>query len=164
MVRGLGRKEFGIAAAPVRLAQGPLVTLVEVAPYSRVMAAVIAVRNSSLLAGFLAILVAIALAIVLARSLTRPLVRMTEAVEAFGRGEPMTVPVNATGEFGALSQAFVRIASEMQQKSEALTQEVAERRQLFETSLDLILVVDRSDTRLSSRGDDRSRWYQVYLS
>jgi PAS domain S-box-containing protein len=142
MVRELGRQEFGIAAAPVRLAQGPLVTLVEVAPYSRVMAAVIAVRNSSLFAGFLAILVAIALAIVLARSLTRPLARMTEAVEAFGRGEPMTVPANATGEFGTLSRALARIASETQEKSKALTQEVAERRQLFETSLDLILVVD----------------------
>jgi PAS domain S-box-containing protein len=142
MVRDLGHKEFGVAAAPVRLAQGPLVTLVEAAPYSRVMAAVIVVRNSSLLAGFLAILVAIALAIVLARSLTRPLVRMTEAVEAFGRGKPMTVPADATGEFGTLSRAFARIASEMQDKSQALTREVAERRQLFETSMDLILVVD----------------------
>jgi PAS domain S-box-containing protein len=142
MVRDLAREEFGIAAAPVRLAQGPLVTLVEAAPYTRVMAAVIAVRNSSLLAGFLAILVAIALAIALARSLTRPLDRMTEAVEAFGRGEPMTVPADATGEFGALSRAFARIASEMQEKSEALTKEVAERRQLFESSLDLIVVVD----------------------
>ena len=142
MVRDSGRKEFGIAAAPVRLAQGPLVTLVEMAPYSRVMAAVITVRNSSLLAGFLAILVAIALAIVLARSLTRPLVKMTEAVEAFGRGEPMIVPANATGEFGTLSRAFARIASEMQEKSQALTREVAERRQVFETSMDLILVVD----------------------
>jgi PAS domain S-box-containing protein len=142
MVRGPSGEEFGIAAAPVRLAQGPLVTLVEAAPYSRVMAAVIAVRNSSLLAGLLAILVAIALAIMLARSLTRPLERMTEAVEAFGRGEPMTVPANATGELGTLSRAFARIASQMQEKSEELTKEVAERRQLFETSLDLILVVD----------------------
>src|ERR1700730_9224935 len=89
MVRDSAENEFGVAAAPVRLAQGPLVTLVEAAPYSRVMAAGIGVRNSSLLAGFVAILVAIAFAIVLARSLTRPLVEMSEAVEAFGRGNPM---------------------------------------------------------------------------
>jgi PAS domain S-box-containing protein len=108
------------------------------------MAAVIAVRNSSLLAGFFAVLIAVALAIVLARSLTRPLVKMTEAVETFGRGEPMTFPAHATSEIGTLSQAFARIASQMQEKSTALTQEVAERRQLFETSLDLILVADRT--------------------
>jgi PAS domain S-box-containing protein len=142
LIHAAAGKQFGVAAAPVRLAQGPLVTLVETAPYSRVMGAAIEVRNSSLLAGMLAVLLAIAAAIVLARSLTRPLVKMTEAVEAFGRGETMTIPANATGELGTLSRALSRIASEMQEKSQTLTQEVAERRQLFETSLDLILVVD----------------------
>ena len=79
----------------------------------------------------------------------------------------MTVPADASGEIGTLSRAFARMAAEVQEKSAALTQETAERRRLFETSLDLILVADPQgrvhpgqselarDPRLPARGDDR---------
>jgi PAS domain S-box-containing protein len=142
IVRDRNGEVFGIALAPARLAQGPLVTVAEAIPYSQVIAPAIAVRNSSLAAGLAAVLLAIILAVLVARSLTRPLVAMTRAVQAFGRGEPMTVPADTAGEIGTLSNAFVRMAGEVREKSAALTQETAERRRLFETSLDLIVVAD----------------------
>jgi PAS domain S-box-containing protein len=142
IVRDRDGAGFGIALAPARLAQGPLVAVAEAVPYAQVIAPAIAVRNAILTAGLAAVLLAVILAVLLARSLTRPLVAMTRAVQAFGRGQPMSVPAGASGEIGTLSSAFARMAAEMQEKSAALTQETAERRRLFETSLDLIVVAD----------------------
>ena len=142
IVRDRTGEVFGVAVAPARLAQGPLVAVAEAIPYAQVIAPAIAVRNSILVTGLAAVLLAVILAVLLARSLTRPLVAMTRAVEAFGRGERMSVPADTSGEIGTLSNAFLRMAAEVQEKSAALTQETAERRRLFETSLDLIVVAD----------------------
>jgi len=134
---------FGVALTPLWLAGGPLVYVIESVPYAEISAAIAAVRNSTVLAALLAALGAAALAIVLARSLTRPLTQMTAAVESFGRGEPLAVPTQSTGEIGVLARAFTRMAAEVQEKRTALEQEIVERRQLFATSLDIILVIDR---------------------
>jgi CheY-like chemotaxis protein len=142
IVRDRAGAVFGVALVPARLAQGPLVAVAEAVPHAHVIAPAIAVRNSILAAGLAAVLLAVILAVLLAQSLTRPLVAMTRAVEAFGRGERMRVPADASGEIGTLSNAFARMAAEVQEKSAALTQETAERRRLFETSLDLIVVAD----------------------
>jgi PAS domain S-box-containing protein len=135
---------YGAAAASVRLAQGPLVTLIELVPYWRISAATSAVRDSTLLAGLGAALMAIALSALLTRSLTRPLAQMTSAVEAFGRGGPIRVPTEASGEIGVLARAFDRMGADVHEKTVALEREIEERRRLFETSLDLILVVSRT--------------------
>ncbi len=134
---------FGVAPISVRLAQGPVVTMVLAWPYERVVQPAIAVRNSILLAAIFTVLLAVGLAILLARSIAKPLEEMTAAVTAFGRGEPAVVPVGEAGEIGALSQAFARMTADMNQKTAALSKEIDERRQLFESSLDLILIVDR---------------------
>ena len=47
------------------------------------------------------------------------------------------------GEIGALARAFSGMSREVQEKAAALQQEVAQRQRIFDTSLDLILVVDR---------------------
>jgi PAS domain S-box-containing protein len=83
------------------------------------------------------------LAIVLARSLTRPLMQMIQAVEGFNGEKTVITPTNASGEIGVLARAFTRMASEVREKTEALKKEVAQRSRIFDTSLDLILVVDR---------------------
>jgi PAS domain S-box-containing protein len=134
--------EFGIGLSAVKLAQGTSVTTVLVWPYSRVIEAATAVRDVTLVACVVTILIAIGIAYLLARSLTRPLRQMTAAVEAFGRGAPMQAPVDAHGEIGTLARAFTQMASEVKEKSAALSQETAERKRLFETSLDLILMAD----------------------
>jgi PAS domain S-box-containing protein len=135
---------FGVAVVPLWLAEGPLVFVIETVPHAEIAAAVSTVRNSTVLAGLLAALGAAALAILVARSLTRPLTQMTAAVESFGRGEPLAVPTQATGEIGVLARAFARMAAEVQDKTAALQKEIGERRQLFATSLDIILIVDRN--------------------
>ncbi|MGH6740862.1 MAG: PAS domain-containing sensor histidine kinase, partial [Bradyrhizobium sp.] len=68
---------------------------------------------------------------------------MTEAVGAFGRGEPTRPPLDAGGEIGVLARAFAQMVTEIANKTAAIEQEVIERRRLFNTSLDLILITDR---------------------
>jgi methyl-accepting chemotaxis protein len=114
---------FGIGWKTVSLADGPRVTVIETMPYSRLMAASIAVRDSSLLVGSAAVLGALALAILLARSLTRPLVQMTKAVEGLGRDGSIAVPLNAGGEIGVLARAFKQMAAEARERTAVLGQQ-----------------------------------------
>jgi PAS domain S-box-containing protein len=143
LVTSAGGEQRGIAMASAYLAGGPRVSVIEAAPYALLMGPAYAAGRSTLIVALAAAIVALGVAILIARSLTRPLVAMTRSIEAFGRGEPMNLPVDAGGDIGTLSRAFSRIAAEMGEKTAALSKEVAERRQLFETSLDLILIVDR---------------------
>ncbi|MGH6975686.1 MAG: PAS domain S-box protein, partial [Stellaceae bacterium] len=131
------------ALASMRLAGGPLVSVIETAPYAVVMAAALSVQKTTLVVGFAAILAASLLAFFFARSVTRPLAQITEAAEAFGQDKPILLPRNAGGEIGKLARAFGNMASEVQQKTTALEHEIEERQRIFETSLDLILVSDR---------------------
>jgi PAS domain S-box-containing protein len=68
---------------------------------------------------------------------------MTAAVEGFGGGGPLALPTEATGEIGVLARAFRRMAVEVRDKTGALEKEIADRRQLFATSHDLIIITDR---------------------
>ena len=142
IIRDRAGRAFGAAMVSVRLAQGPRVALVAMAPYSRILAASRGVRGATALAGIVAVLLAIVLAILLTRSLAKPIVQMTRAVEAFGRGEPMQMPTSATGEIGLLANAFQRMGVDVREKTAALAKETAERQRIFETSLDLILITD----------------------
>jgi PAS domain S-box-containing protein len=135
--------EFGAAVTSVRLAQGPWVALVAMVPYSQIQAASQGIRGATLLAGLVAVLLAIGLAMLIMRSLTEPITQMTRGVEAFGRGAPMSMPTDAAGEIGVLARAFQRMGSEVREKAAALARETAERRRLFDTTPDLILVTDR---------------------
>ncbi len=149
MIRDAAGERLGVAVVPVSIAalvNSPRVVMIETISDPEIMAPVIATRNASLAGGLAATFCAIALAILLARSLTRQLVQMTSAVRAFARDEPLVVPVSAGGEIGTLAQAFARMASEMGTKAVALKREIEERRRVFETSLDLIVVVDRQGT------------------
>ena len=134
LVRNTGASGGIAAGYPV------LVTLAAVAIVA--LAATLAVRNSSLLGGGLAVLGALALAVLLGRSLTTPLVQMTKAVEGFGRNEAIAVPSNGSAEIRVLAGAFARMAAEARANTAALKTEIEERRRIFDASLDLILVVD----------------------
>ena len=72
---------------------------------------------------------------------------MTRAVEGFTGDIAASVPVNAGGEIGVL-RALVRPHDKggAQTRPAALTQEIAQRRRIFDKSVDLILVVDRQGT------------------
>src|SRR5207244_10025356 len=94
-------------------------------------------------AGLRAGLGAIVLAVLLARSLARALAAMTAAVQKFGSEGAAIEQIAAGGELGVLARAFERMAAEIRGKTKALKLETEERRRIFETSLDLILVVDR---------------------
>ena len=135
---------FGVGWEVVRLAGGPRITVIEATPYAQVMAAATAVRSSSLEGGLIAVLCAVALAIVLARSLTRPLVQMTKVVEGFSRGEVMAPPNGGGHEIQTLADAFTHMGARLRQKSASLIRETRQRTRIFDTSLDLIMVTDRS--------------------
>jgi methyl-accepting chemotaxis protein len=87
------------------------------------MATSIAVRDSILLGGTIAVLGALVLSMHLARSLAKPLVLMTKAVEGLGRNEIFHVPLDAGGEIGVLAHAFERMAAEAQERTEALARQ-----------------------------------------
>ncbi len=118
----------GVAMAWVRLAGGPKVAVVEVVPGAALVAATTIVRDSSMLAGLIAILCATVLAVIFARSLARPLVQMTAAVEGFAHGQPTAVPTRAGGEIGVLARAFARMTAEVQEKTAALEREIEKHR------------------------------------
>ena len=134
---------FGVALASVRLAEGRRIDVIELVPRVRIMAAANSARNASLLTGLVAVLGAIVLAVLLARSLTRPLAQITAAADGFTGTGTIQVPTDASGEVGVLARSFARMAKEVQNATAALSKETEERRHLFETSLDLILITDR---------------------
>ena len=131
-----GESLFSLAS--VRLADGPRVGVLEVAPFSAVVAPALAVGRSTLLVGLAAVLCATVLAILLARSLTRPLVQMTRAVEAFARDQSDALPAAGgdqslalragSGEIGVLATAFRRMMAEVKEKTASLEKAIAEHR------------------------------------
>ena len=142
VLRDRSGTQFGVGWGAVRLAEGPRVAVIETIPYAGLMAAAVAVRDSSLFAGLLAVLGAIALAVMLARSLSRPLVQMTRAVEGFARDEPAAIPTDAGGEIGRLAQAFARMADEVRDKTAALLDSERLARGIIDSALDGFVQMD----------------------
>jgi PAS domain S-box-containing protein len=132
----------GAALAPVLLAGKEWLGVIETVPNSVFMAPAKAIRNTSLAVGLIAVLCAAALAVIVARSLTGPIVRLTAAVEQIGQPGAVAIPVDAGGETGVLARAFARAIDEANAKAAALE----ERRRIFETSQDLILISDSNGT------------------
>ncbi len=139
---------LGAGLSTVRLAQSTPVTMLLTWPYSRVIEPAMAVRNATIIAGIATALIAIGLAVLLARSLTRPLRRMTAAVEAFGRGEPMAVPSGAHGEIGILAGAFSRMADDVGAKTAELRRNAETFEGIMNSMADGLLVVDEKGKTL----------------
>jgi PAS domain S-box-containing protein len=136
---------FGIGIEILRLAEGPQVAVIQAVPYSELMAATVAVRDSSLLGGLVAALCAVVVAIIVARSLTRPLVQMTRVVEGFSRDETVALPAGGGQEIGVLATAFARMAAESRAKTAALNREIEERHRTSEREQLLIAAVESSN-------------------
>ena len=129
----------------VRLAGGPRVAVIQAVPYSELMVATVAVRDSSLMAGLAAAFCAFVLAVIVARSLTRPLVQMTKVVQGFSRGEKLALPTGGGQEIGALARAFADMAADSRAKTAALNREMEERRRAFEREQLFIAAVESSN-------------------
>ncbi len=112
---------FGVGWESVRLAGGPRVSVIETVPYSQVIGAATAIRNSSLVGGLAAVVCALLLAVALARSLTRPLVQMTKAVEGFSDDAPIVMPAGGGREINVLAVAFGHMAAEYKQRRRPLS-------------------------------------------
>jgi PAS domain S-box-containing protein len=138
-------RRYGIAAEFVHLADGPRVAVIQAVPYSVLMAATAAVRDSSLMGGAIAAFGAFLVALIVARSLTRPLVQMTRAVEGFARDENVALPSGGGYEIGVLANAFAEMAAESRAKTAALNQEVEARRNAFEREQLFIAAVESSN-------------------
>ncbi len=136
---------FGVGVDILRLADGPRIAVIQAVPYSDLMAATSAVRDSSLLVGLGAAFCAFLLAVIVARSLTQPLVQMTRAVDGFTRGETIALPTGGGQEIGALASAFAHMAAEARAKTAALSQEIEERRRTLERQQLLVAAVESSN-------------------
>jgi PAS domain S-box-containing protein len=135
-------EKVGVGWESVTLAGGPRILIVQTVEHDRLLAATRTIRDSSLIAGLLAVLGAICLAVVLARQLSRPLEQMTKAMEAFARDGSIALPRGGGAEIDVLSGAFAHMAQNVREKTAALQRDAEERRGIFETSIDLILVTD----------------------
>ncbi len=135
---------FGVGIVSLRLAEGPRIAVIEALPYAELMAATVAVRDSSLIAGLAAAFCAFLLAIVVARSLTRPLVQMTKVVEGFSRGETVALPAGGGHEIGVLAAAFADMAAESRAKTTALLESEQMARDVVANSLDAFVQTDEA--------------------
>ncbi|QAU36655.1 PAS domain S-box protein [Bradyrhizobium guangdongense] len=118
----------GAAIAPALLVGKDWVAIIETIPAPVFGLVPAAIQKTSVLVGVLAVLAAASLAVLLARSLTSPITRLTMAVAAIGDGQPADIPVDASGETGALARAFARMVEETRAKAAALEREVQEHR------------------------------------
>jgi PAS domain-containing protein len=145
VVQDRAGERVGAGMDMLRLAEGPRVAVIEALPYSELMAAPAAVRDSSLIGGFLAAFCAVVMAIIVARTLTQPLVQMTKVVEGFSRDETVALPAGGGQEIGVLANAFARMAAESRAKAAALNREIEERRRTSEREQLLIAAVESSN-------------------
>ena len=128
VVKDRSDARFAVTLAPRRLADGPLIAVVETVSYAEYMAVASTAGASSLWGALIAAVGAIVLGSIVARSLAHPLVEVTAALDGFARGEKVNVPTQASGEIGVLARAFAAMAAEVGDKAEKLTREVAEHR------------------------------------
>jgi PAS domain S-box-containing protein len=119
---------IGVALAPAILAGKQWVGIIEAVPNAAFMAPAATIQKTSLLVGLIAVLGAAGLAVFVATSLTRPISRLTAAVEAIGRNEPVAIPLDAGGETGVLARAFARVIGEVKAKTTALEHEAGKHR------------------------------------
>ncbi len=116
------------ALVTAMLAGKERVGIIETVPDAVLNAPAVAIRNTALLVGSIAVLCAAALAVFVAKSLTWPINQLTAAVEGIGHSDPVAIPVDASGETGVLARAFARVMGEANAKTAALEREVTEHR------------------------------------
>lgn len=97
-----------VAVAGSQLAGGTQMTAIQALPYDIAIAPAIEVLESALIGAAIALVGAFFLALVVAMSLSRPLVQITRVVDAVGTKRTGDLPVDASGEVGALARAFKR--------------------------------------------------------
>jgi len=132
----------GVAFAPVLLAGKQWIAVIETLPNAAFMAPALAIRNTTLQVGLIAMLCAAVLAVIVARSLTRPIKQLTVAVEGIGRNDPVTIPLDVGGETGVLASAFARMIGEANAKTAELEREIREHR-FTEAARDLYAARER---------------------
>ncbi len=149
VIEDAGGRSFGIGIGWVRLADGPLIGVIEMRDYASLGSVQTAVRNSTLAGGAVAMLIAILIAVPLARSLTRPLVRITRSVQAFARGEKFELAPGGGHEIKLLADAFEQMTSESKRRAIAFAEEAEERSRLagvlqntIDNMVDPVLVAD----------------------
>ena len=106
----------GVGWHAVRMAGGPGITILVVAPYAALNHGLSAVSRSALAGGAIAVLLALLLAVAIARSLSSPLTQMTRAVQGLSRGEPVELPSNGGREIAILAAAFAEMSTQIDTK------------------------------------------------
>ena len=132
----------GMAFAPALLAGKEWVAVIETLPNAVFMAPALAIRNTTLQVGLVAMLCAAVLAVILARSLTQPIKQLTAAIDGVGRNNAVPIPLDSGGETGVLARAFARMISEANAKTTELEREIREHR-FTEAARDLYAARER---------------------
>ncbi len=121
-------EDYLATIAPVRLAGGPLMSVIATIQSSVALNSAFAISQTSLIVALLAVLFATAMAVYLARSIGHPLAQMTESLSEFTGDENISVSVKGPGEIGVLARAFQRMADSVRERTTSLEREIAERK------------------------------------
>jgi methyl-accepting chemotaxis protein len=141
----------GVGWHAVRMAGGPGITILVVAPYAGLNHGLSAVSRSALAAGAIAVLLALLLAVAIARSLSSPLTQMTRAVQGLSRGEPVELPSNGDREIAILAAAFAEMSTQIDTKQklqprahQALVDSEQMAQAIIRTALDAFVQTDET--------------------
>jgi PAS domain S-box-containing protein len=141
----------GVGWHAVRMAGGPGITILVVAPYAALNRGLSAVSRSALAAGAIAVLLALLLAVAIARSLSSPLTQMTRAVQGLSRGEPVELPSNGGREIAILAAAFAEMSNQIDTKQklqprahQALVDSEQMAQAIIRTALDAFVQTDET--------------------
>ncbi len=116
--------------------------------YDDVLAESRAMRNRSMQIGAVLLMSALAVGLVFARTVTRPLRQITEAAEAFSRGEAMgKLPIDATDESGVLARVIDNMIKQISSQAE-----VDEQQNWIKTELTRIMSQSQGITDMSQLG------------
>jgi|GEM_PF-1923175 len=111
--------------------------------YERVTAATTAIRNQAFAVNAVILLAVLIVGFLFSNYLTAPLRKISQAVQAFGRGEAVHgLPTDAGSEPGTLARAFGKMIEQVEQRTNALSDAEAKHRAIFSTAIDAIITID----------------------
>lgn len=133
-VSGQGKTAVGVTKVQMNPQQiDRFLLLVHTTSYADVLAEASRTRWRNLLLGLVLFTIAALIGWLFANRLTGPLRRLTDAAEAFGRGNRMIeLPIDAKDEAGTLARAFGAMMEEVASRTDSLTNEIIERQRAEE--------------------------------
>jgi len=125
-----GSKSFSVSRVMESSNDGVRTRFMVVAPYSEVVAAAVTMRNQCVVAGLLLLGLSLAFGGLMSNHIVRPLRQMVTAANRIAGGRsPGALPLDRRDEAGSLARAVQHMYDQVQNRTDQLQQEIAERKE-----------------------------------